>query len=196
MKIDWKLKRLMPQYEEGHFDRVIKGYRECTVSSWDPSNSVEVDENTTFMHSIVNDMKAKIKEIVPGNAFDSQSFIAPHILDLRDGNSGINAHIDYLDASGGIISGLSLLSPAVMIFKFKEKYAKARYVSQNLSDDQRSFKVLIPSNSLYIQWDELRYEFTHEIPNSESIEHSIDGQFVKRGRRVAIILRDKKKHHA
>jgi hypothetical protein len=192
--IDLKLKRIMPLYEEGHFDRVIRGYRECTISMWDPAVSIEdnnYSEDDIFARSLIKYMQSRIKDLVPKESFESHSFIAPHILDLRDGKSGIDAHIDYLHASGGVIAGLTLLSPAVMKFEFKARYDEGSY--SVLPSDSKSFKVLIPPNSLYIQRDELRYEFTHAIPMSESLDHSIDNIFIPRHRRIALILRDKKK---
>lgn len=122
-------------------------------------------------------MQREIVNRVPESAFETNQFIPPHILDLRDGNSGIGPHIDYLNASGGIIAGLSLISPAVFVFK----------------KGNESFRALVPPNSLYIQFDELRYEWTHEIPMTNDPDHHVNGQFIERGRRLVMLLRDKKK---
>ncbi|KAJ3329800.1 hypothetical protein HDU91_003756, partial [Kappamyces sp. JEL0680] len=54
------------------------------------------------------------------------------------------------------------------------------------------FKVLVPRRSLYIQRDDLRYHYSHEIPTIGHPDHSIDGQLVHRDRRLVILLRDQK----
>ena len=102
----------------------------------------------------------------------------PHLLDLRDGKSGIGPHVDLKEASGAVICCLSLLSPCVLRFTHTQR-------------PQETFKVLIPPMSMYCQRDDLRYLYTHEIPMTDDPDHSIDGEKIIRNRRLAILLRDK-----
>ena len=95
-----------------------------------------------------------------------------HILDLACENSGIGAHTDH--HTGRFVAGLCLLSPAVMIFR----------------RGGEAHRVLLEENCFYLQHGRLRYEYTHEIPKQESIEHSIHGYTVARKRRVTVLLRE------
>ena len=78
-------------------------------------------------------------------------------MDLAGEDSEIKAHTD--NNTGRLVAGLCLGSPAVMIFR----------------KGNEIHKVLLEENCFYMQFDKLRYEYTHEIPNMNSKEHSIDG---------------------
>lgn len=177
LEADKKLRRIFREYEPHHFDNVIRGYRECTATNWNPASqsSLETSSNNNDLRvqTIMETMQERIRR---ETGRDNIRFCSPHILDLKDGQSGILAHVDNLQASGSVISGLSLISNAVIIFKA-------------ISSDFQ-FRILIPPNSLYIQTDTLRFKFTHEIPLSEDENHSIDGNYIVRKRRLSIILRD------
>lgn len=64
-------------------------------------------------------------------------FMPPHVLDLKDGESCIGPHVDHKQASGHVISAISLISPCVLIFRHVES--------------GQVHKVLVPPNSLYAQ---------------------------------------------
>jgi alkylated DNA repair protein alkB homolog 7 len=155
-------------YQMDHYDNVIKNYRESTFSQLDPSyGSVHNNDNYSKAQAIISRIRSEIKSTTK----TTQLFQIPHILDLHK-NSQIDAHIDHIKASGSVIATLSLLSPTIIIFKSKLE----------------RFKCLIPPNSLYIQWDELRYDYSHEIPKIGT-DDDFDGERVERGRRISIIQR-------
>jgi len=104
---DSKLRRY--KYESVHFDSVIKGYREATISKWGKKESQEVAQRVMRL-------------------FPNLEFLPVHLLDLQaDGH--IKPHLDHLKYSGGIIIGVSLLSDAIMRLESeKEKDLKAEIV--------------------------------------------------------------------
>lgn len=143
-----KLHRISPKYSTRHFDGVISNYRECLNSDL----------------SFVNLPALKrIRKIVRDALGRELTFQTPHILELKDSSSFILPHVDHKEASGKVIATLSLLSSCVIIFK--------------RLDGLHEFQITIPQNSLYVQFDSLRYDYTHELPAGS-------------GRRIAIIQRD------
>ncbi|KAJ3413058.1 hypothetical protein HDV05_008579 [Chytridiales sp. JEL 0842] len=209
---DRKLKRLARgPYAEGHFDGVIKGYKEANISSWGgPSTAVPAmtpNGNAVTQTTPITSKPPNFPQIPPNSSTlpfqeresleirvmttlrDSTNhfltsaglsavphWLAPHILELRDGNSGIGPHVDHLQAMGDTIAGLCLISDAVMIFrhvKLKDIY----------------FSVLLPKGCWYMQRGKVRYEFTHEIPIKEE-EHFFKGSKVERGRRISVLIRN------
>ena len=70
----------------------------------------------------------------------------------------IPAHIDLPDG-GEVITVLSLLSPATMLFRYRET--------------ERLFSVPLPARSLVQMRDEIRYNWTHEILPVESTRYSL-----------------------
>jgi hypothetical protein len=161
-RIDKRFRRT--PYQKSHFDKVITGYRESICSSW-------ITGEDSFTKDIIDRMTVKANQVL-GKEYVYQP---PHILDLQDGNSGIGAHIDYLKSSGDVIAALCLLSPCVIIFRL---------------DGQEIGRELVEPNTFYVQAHELRYKCTHEIPMTNDPNHSIDGVFIQRNRRISIMIRD------
>lgn len=164
-EIDLKFKSTV--YNSNHYDRVIRNYRETTFSALDPSYAQ--NRQLSLPQKIITRLRDEIFSVTSTTEY----FQVPHVLDLNV-NSQIDAHIDSIQSAGSVIATLSLLSPTIIIFKNPK------------SGDE--FKCLIPPDSLYMHWGELRYEYTHEIP-VQGKDHQIDGKVVERGRRVAIIQR-------
>ena len=80
-----KIQRLCSlKYDEGHYDHVIKGYKECSVSSWS-------------QHSIL--LKAQTAVCSALNRKPDFDWVPPHILELREEDSFILPHIDNLMAT-------------------------------------------------------------------------------------------------
>lgn len=98
-----------------------------------------------------------------------------HILHLAS-EGEILPHIDNVEASGAWILGVSLGSPRILRM-------------QNASDDREVFHVLLPSGSVYIQRDELRFRYKHSILKGGSLR----GQsvLVANGQRISIMIRDR-----
>ncbi|KAJ3120967.1 Alpha-ketoglutarate-dependent dioxygenase alkB 7, mitochondrial [Nowakowskiella sp. JEL0407] len=156
-------------YEDSHYDKVITGYRECSISSWSLPASNFVSNSTEFT---ISSLLARAKSFVP----EVKRWLAPHLLELADPSlkpSEIRAHVDNLGASGSVIMGICLSSPAIIVFR-------------HTTDPRRVFSALVPERCLYLQRDELRFDYTHEIP----MQTHFKGEPVHRNRRVVVLLRD------
>uniref|UniRef100_A0A8C4Q2I5 AlkB homolog 7 n=1 Tax=Eptatretus burgeri TaxID=7764 RepID=A0A8C4Q2I5_EPTBU len=108
-------------------------------------------------------------------AFGTGREVSPliHVLDL-DAHGYIKPHVDSIKFCGNTIAGLSLLSTCIM-----------RFVHERTAEQM---DVLLRRRSLYIMWDKVRYEFTHEILKNE--ESYYEGKHIPRSRRIAIISRN------
>ncbi|KAI8922525.1 hypothetical protein DFJ77DRAFT_419734, partial [Powellomyces hirtus] len=169
---DRKLRRICGRkYWDGHFDGVIRNYRECSVSAWaGPSAGDEAD-------AVPREVVRKIKATVESEVGETVKWIDPHILDLGLGGE-IRAHVDNIKASGSIITGLCLLAPAVIIFR-------------HVKDPSISFSALMNPGTLYVQRDALRFDYTHEIPDDSALR-SFKATAVPRGRRISVMMRNAK----
>ena len=81
----------------------------------------------------------RIHEMFPAQA----ALQAPHILDLAE-TGYIKPHVDNVKASGELLSGLSLLSPALMDLIHEES--------------KEVVTIFLPPRSLYLMTREGRYE--------------------------------------
>lgn len=129
-------------------------------------------------------------------------FLPVHVIDLgKDGF--IRPHVDSVKFSGDIVSGLSLLSPAIMQLR-KSDHAEGQEEKSHQSPKQdetqspapSTVRLLLPPRSLYILHGEARYQYGHEIlPPCEQDttgETWMDGTVVMRERRLSLIFRDEK----
>ncbi|KAJ3170755.1 Alpha-ketoglutarate-dependent dioxygenase alkB 7, mitochondrial [Geranomyces variabilis] len=190
---DSKLRRLAgKKYWDGHFDGVIRQYRECSVSAWAAHSELRLqqqqqqqqqqpqlahmhDSADAFPRSIVSEVKRAV-ETERGGKYEAIDWIDPHILDLAaDGE--IKAHVDNIQASGAVITGLCLLSPTVIVFR-------------NVADPTAYFSALMEPGTLYVQRDALRFDYTHEIPGGASALRVFDGKPIPPARRISIMMRD------
>lgn len=96
-----------------------------------------------------------------------------HLLHLAS-TGHILPHVDNLGASGAWIFGVSLGSERIL-----------RMQGPSSEDD---FDVLLPSGSIYLQRDFLRYQFRHSILE----KGTIDGRSLTGGQRLSIMIRDRK----
>ena len=144
------------RYETGHWDGVIESFREITKRDW------TVESRKVFERLIESDAVSKL---------GLSEFLPPHVLDLsKDGF--IKPHIDSIIASGQMVAGISLLSPAIMV----------------LSRGSESIRILLPPRSFYVLSSTARFEFKHEI--LPGITKWTDDSKVVRERRISVILRD------
>lgn len=119
----YKIARLcQKQYDEGHYDNVIKGYKECSASSL--SSNPIINRSTIFISRLLS---------------DEFKWLPPHLLDMRKNDSYILPHTDNLNASGRVVAGLCLESDTVMTFTHTQ-------------NEMLKFKVLLPKGCLYVQW--------------------------------------------
>ncbi|KAJ7043185.1 hypothetical protein C8F04DRAFT_1073936 [Mycena alexandri] len=144
------------EFQEGHFDGVIKNFREMHLTSWPTSDVPELP-------SILDRLQA----LYPSQAAQT------HLLHLAS-NGEIYPHVDNLSASGSWILGVSLGSERLL-----------RLEGQDGNSD--SFQVLLPSGSVYIQRDSLRFDYKHSIP----IRGAYEGREILGGQRVSIMIRDR-----
>ncbi|CAB3405612.1 unnamed protein product [Caenorhabditis bovis] len=155
-EVEPHMKRL--RYEKSHWDDAIHLYREREQRKWS-------DENLEVISRI------RSESFGPG----TEHLTYVHILDLhKDGV--IKPHIDSVRYCGDVITGVSLLSDAIMRLRHKER------------KDELVIDMLMPRRSLYRLGEIGRYEFTHEVLGDEESEWN--GKQVPRSRRISIICRD------
>ncbi|KAI9065095.1 hypothetical protein FKP32DRAFT_1590852 [Trametes sanguinea] len=118
-------------FQEGHFDGVIKHYREMHVTSW-PDDIPELPP-----------LLERLRQVHPDQ--DTQT----HILHLAS-NGEILPHVDNIEASGTWILGVSLGDERVLRL-------------ENPSTPEERYEISLPSGSVYMQRDTVRYNYQHSI---------------------------------
>lgn len=161
-EIEPYMKRL--RYEFDHWDDAIHGFRETERKNWYPHNR-------------------KVIERVRSTAFDSEIMQYVHVLDLaKDGV--IKPHVDSSRYCGTTISGISMLSDAVMrlVRTDEKKFQQGNgNVSSTVSDDAYR-------DQPYLMRHSARYNFTHEILSNEN--SVFRGSPIVKDRRISIICRN------
>eukprot|EP00586_Coscinodiscus_wailesii_P013203 CAMPEP_0172506632 /NCGR_PEP_ID=MMETSP1066-20121228/196809_1 /TAXON_ID=671091 /ORGANISM="Coscinodiscus wailesii, Strain CCMP2513" /LENGTH=237 /DNA_ID=CAMNT_0013283741 /DNA_START=74 /DNA_END=787 /DNA_ORIENTATION=- len=173
MDIEPRMKRR--RYEKGHWDAVIKGYKEIEFGGFDLLNG-----------SL--DAMSRIKKIL-AKEYGVMNWLPCHVIDLKE-DGELTAHVDSVRFSGGIVAGLSLMSPSVMRLR-----PDATPLDDKSSDvDNGHVDLYLPPLSLYVLSGVSRYEYTHELlPTNSIFQESMSREFnVTRGRRISIIFRDAK----
>lgn len=162
--VELKLKR--HKYALNHFDSVITNYRECPVSEWPDDECADV----------ITNMKEAALEFHPSSKNSRWKPI--HVLDLSAEGGSIGPHTDNIEYSGKLVSGLCLLSSAVMTF-------------QHAVDTSRIAKVLLPRRCFYLTTASVRFDYKHEISVDQmSGMYEFQGSRFPRERRVSLMLRD------
>ena len=203
-------------YEGGHFDGVIKGYREVQkpLRAFSPASRAVLDR--------------LIAATFPADA----PLLPVHILDLQP-DGAISKHVDHVEYSGDAIVGLSLLSSAVMTLHHEPRgyhdvpaapprgggdgggadsagqateATGGEAVDAEGGYDAPWLALRLPRRSLYVLRGAARYEWAHamtldsRVPrlreafegNQEALAGEGGGDGSSRGRRLALILRDAK----
>ncbi|KAG8899128.1 hypothetical protein FRB99_006906 [Tulasnella sp. 403] len=122
------------EFDQGHYDGVIRDYRESHISSW-PDD--------------VQPILGKVISLMPGAP--PLSSVQTHVLHLS-ATGEILPHIDNVEASGNVILGISLGATRMLRLQHKE-----------LRDTRESIDVRLESGSVYVQSDSVRYNFVHSI---------------------------------
>ncbi|CAE6446605.1 unnamed protein product [Rhizoctonia solani] len=157
-------------FEEGHFDGVIRDYREMTVSSWSNASPPELSRILLRLYELIDPCS-----VLSDPGLTTPSNIQTHILHLAS-TGVILPHVDNIEASGSVIAGISLGDTRIL-----------RLSQSTTNSEGTSFDVLLESGSVYIQRDSVRYKWKHEIPNIAEFQgHKVGG-----GQRISIMLRDK-----
>ncbi|KAG9088791.1 hypothetical protein FRC07_012472, partial [Ceratobasidium sp. 392] len=150
----------------GHFDGVIRDYREMTVSSWPTSSPAGLADILLRLYRLVDPLHTPA---APG--ITTPPNIQTHVLHLAS-TGFILPHVDNIEASGSMIAGVSLGGTRVL----------------RMSRDGEAFDILLESGSVYVQRDDIRYGWKHEIPNTTRFQDRAVGNG---GQRLSVMLRDK-----
>ncbi|CAE6381294.1 unnamed protein product [Rhizoctonia solani] len=121
-------------FEEGHFDGVIRGYREVTVSSWPDASPPELPRILLRLYELIDP-----SNILPDPGLTTPPNIQTHILHLAS-TGVILPHVDNVEASGSVIAGISLGDTRIL-----------RLSQSTTNSENASFDVLLESGSVYIQ---------------------------------------------
>ena len=151
---------LRRKYNKGHWDGAIVLYREMEKKEWTERNAAV--------------MKRFEQHVFGG---EENSLSETHILDLSP-EGLIKPHIDSIKFCGALVSGLSLMSDAVMRLTL---------------DEENYVDVYIPERSLYIMSNAIRYKYTHEILPSPT---TVGDRTVERTRRITVMKRSKENSHS
>ncbi|EPS93684.1 hypothetical protein FOMPIDRAFT_130573 [Fomitopsis schrenkii] len=141
-------------FQEGHYDGVIRRFREIHVSSW--------PDDVEGLSGALD----RLRGIYPSP--DVQT----HLLHLAS-DGEILPHVDNLGASGSWILGISL--GATRVLKLESD-----------ADPEEIYTLAVPSGSVYVQSDSIRYGFKHSI----LLHGEFDGHQYSGGQRMSIMVRD------
>ncbi|GAA5944449.1 hypothetical protein JCM3775_006636 [Rhodotorula graminis] len=175
-------------WEEGHFDGVIKLYREMLVR--DGQWGDEAREGTPLAAAL-----DKVYSLLPPPSSSPPSpsprpsppsHLSLHLLHLSSRGS-IAPHVDNLDAFGRTIAGVSLGGERVMRFKRVSDPGTDGDVEPALRDGPSEFEVLLEPGSAYVQSEPLRTHYTHEVLETATW----DGRQVGGTQRLSLMLRDR-----
>lgn len=156
-------------FEEGHFDSVIHDYRESLLSSFPPPSTAYPDLPALMrrLYTLVLPQLGIDAELPPNGTLTHVLHLAPH--------GQILPHVDNLDASGSVILGVSLGASRVLRLEHK--------------DAKTGWDVLLPSGSVYLQKDSVRYSYEHSILPYDHEGSVWDGRRLEPGHRVSIMIR-------
>ena len=203
------------RFEDGHWDAVIKQYREVELPTPDDQfprqGGVENDDIEVYVPPFVKVIE-KTRRHLENHHFneysssnDSIRWLPCHAIDLS-ANGELTAHVDSVKFSGGIVAGLSLLSDSIMRLK---PSAEEWECNEKVDDSNGYVDLYLPRLSLYVLSGMSRYSYTHELlPSNTTYEfmemestdlNAVDNHVcentsinVIRGRRLSIIFRDAK----
>ncbi|WKX96778.1 hypothetical protein Q1695_012879 [Nippostrongylus brasiliensis] len=182
-EVEPHMKRL--RYEKNHWDDAIHLFREREHRKWSAPNENVIQRirqardtaepgpasgNDNRSVDTSND-KQRDASFPPG----THHLTYVHILDLHE-DGVIRPHIDSVRYCGDVITGVCLLSDAVMRLRHKDR------------KDELIVDMLLPRRCLYRMGEEGRYDFTHEVLSND--ESFFDGKKVPKTRRISIICRD------
>ncbi|GAA5931994.1 uncharacterized protein JCM15063_001095 [Sporobolomyces koalae] len=181
-------------FEQGHFDGVIRNYREMLVRDahfdktvTDESTRVNLERALAKVYSLLPPPPPPLSGTSPASgtrrsALDPPPHLIMHVLHLAS-NGRIFPHVDNLEAFGRTIVGISLGGGA-RIMKFNQVSEPQELA---FAAGPREFEVYVPSGSAYIQQEPLRTHYTHEVFDVAEWQ----GETVGGSQRLSIMLRDR-----
>ena len=152
--VEKRLKRR--RYERDHWDSVIVNYRESEVADRFLGGGAWL---------AVSRARALLAE-----EHGCAAFLPAHAIDLA-ADGAITPHVDSVKFSGGVVAGLSLLSPATLALG-----AADPATGEEITGGAR-YEARLAPRSLYVLAGEARYAYAHAIGGLD-------------GRRLSLILRD------
>lgn len=198
------------RYERDHWDQVIVGFKEVERPFWsDPENEATVANIRRRIQALVRDNATAM----PAEEADLP-WLPPHVIDLA-ADGFITPHVDSIKFSGGLVCGLSLLSPAVMTLTPESDLdtdddggpgpaGGAALPPGEGKEESSVARLFLPPRSLYVLSGNARYHFAHSIEGDLSgvddaagIEQEAKEVFgaeqFARERRISVIFRDAKR---
>ncbi|WVQ71110.1 hypothetical protein IAR50_000635 [Cryptococcus sp. DSM 104548] len=163
------------EFEEGHYDSVIHHFRESIVSNLPPSPS----PTSLLALAKLYNLFPLLPSPVPSNP--SSSDLPPpetltHFLHLAP-EGDIGPHVDNLEASGRVILGLSLGAERTLRLVRKKE------------EGEDGWDVRLPSGSVYIQRDSVRYNYEHSILPYDDDASIWNGERLEKGHRMSVMIR-------
>ncbi|KAM0747211.1 hypothetical protein T439DRAFT_383360 [Meredithblackwellia eburnea MCA 4105] len=169
------------EFQQGHFDGVIRGYRELLIreGGWGKD-----DYENEELGKVMERLYALLPPSTPlptststsAKPIDPPPNLIAHLLHLSS-TGFIKPHVDNKEAFGTTIVGISLGGDRVIRFQPVGEKAK----------EGETFDVVLEKGSVYIQQEPLRTEYTHEIPAVATVH----GRQVGGTQRVSLMLRDR-----
>ncbi|KAI6109956.1 hypothetical protein F5141DRAFT_1117745 [Pisolithus sp. B1] len=120
-------------FQKGHYDNVIRDYREMHLSSWGEPQTLELSRILNRLHTLYPSKNTQT-----------------HILHLAS-EGEILPHIDNISSSGTWILAVSL--GAARVLHMEEANALT----------PKKFDVPLTSGSVYLQRDDVRYHWKHSL---------------------------------
>jgi alkylated DNA repair protein alkB family protein 7 len=148
--------------ERAHWDGVASGYRE---------RAVQLDGGPLSFVSLAR----RVHALFPAGPASGIPKPSVHVLEL-EAPGRIDAHVDSVKFSGGIVAGVCLLSDAVMHLS-------------SVAVPGASATLLLPARCAYVLTGAARFDFAHAIPCGAHVS-TFRGRPVVRGRRVSLMFRD------
>lgn len=186
-EVSKRLKRR--RFEEGHWDSVISKYREielATPHEMGSKSTIAIEDAPQYAQTIQR-TRGLLKSYVSPQLRNHMTWLPCHAIDLSK-NGRLDAHVDSVKFSGGIVAGISLLSDSIM----RLRPAKGEWTDDS-SDESLGGHVdlYLPKLSLYCLHGMSRFHYSHELLPSDSVfQLNSKNVQVTRGRRLSIIFRD------
>jgi alkylated DNA repair protein alkB homolog 7 len=162
------------RYQNNHWDFAIQGFKEIEL----------LDEST--LHPVSQTALKKTRQFILSQHLHIESTFLPcHVIDLSL-NGMLRPHVDSVRFSGGLVAGVSLISPSIM--RLKPAVDAHRDPQEGIVD------LLLPKLSLYVLTGVSRYNYTHELLESGAYFEDENGnkRRIERKSRVSVIFRDSK----
>jgi alkylated DNA repair protein alkB homolog 7 len=138
------------EWQEGHFDGVIEGYREMLVRAgmYDGANA-ELSDVLQQLYGLLppSPDASSSTPSSPATAADPPSHLLMHLLHLAP-HGKIRPHVDNQEAFGRTIVGLSLGGERVMRFRRAQPEGEAAEVPP---EGPEEFEVLLRPGDVYVQ---------------------------------------------